>query len=138
MLNFPHFQAAVGSSPQQKKFFVCIYSDSYMSKPDQIWQFYVHALQRVDVNCVEGQSTRLSIILRYSQAKCKFSAYVYYICIAILFIWVECKDMHAILEVNEIQHFHFNFRHLLECNTTFPQFVISTFVFAAYLFIVSL
>ena len=72
-----------------------------MSKPDQIWQFYVHALQRVDVNCVEGQSTRLSLILRYSQAKCSFSAYVYYIGIAILFIWLECKDMPTILEVNE-------------------------------------
>ena len=50
-----------------------------MSKPDQIWQFYVHALQRVDVNCVEGQSTRLSLILRYSQAKYSFSAYVYFV-----------------------------------------------------------
>ena len=71
-----------------------------MSKPDQIWQFYVHALQRVDVNCVEGQSTRLSLILRYPQAKCSFSAYVYYKRIAILFIKLICKDWPAVLEVN--------------------------------------
>ncbi|XP_067947285.1 nephrocystin-4-like [Watersipora subatra] len=45
-------QAAVGSSPQQKRFFICIYSDPIMSKPDQIWQFYVHALQRVNRHAV--------------------------------------------------------------------------------------
>ncbi|KAF6016808.1 NPHP4 [Bugula neritina] len=61
-------KAAVGASPQQKKFFVCIYSDMFMSKPDQIWQFYVHALQRVDVGCVEGQTTRISLILRGTQS----------------------------------------------------------------------
>lgn len=56
-------------SPQQRKFFVCIYSDPFLSKPDQIWQFYVHALQRVDVGCVQGQTTRMSLILRSVEQK---------------------------------------------------------------------
>ncbi|XP_071945028.1 nephrocystin-4-like [Antedon mediterranea] len=61
-------KVACGSSPEIKKFFVLIYSTPYLSRPLQTWQFYIHSLQRVDVNSVEGQTSRFSLILRGTQA----------------------------------------------------------------------
>ena len=57
-------QVACGASPAVKRFFVAMYVDAYLSRPLQIWQFYVHAMQRVDVTCVEGQTSRFTLILR--------------------------------------------------------------------------
>ena len=57
-------QVACGSSATTKRFFVAVYQDKYLAKPIQIWQFYVHALQRVDVACIEGQTSRFTLILR--------------------------------------------------------------------------
>ncbi|GFO41876.1 nephrocystin-4, partial [Plakobranchus ocellatus] len=67
----PHdifMKVALSASPQIKRFFVCAYIDPFLSRPAQIWQCYVHALQRVDVTCVEGQSTHVSLLLRGTQA----------------------------------------------------------------------
>ncbi|XP_069120570.1 nephrocystin-4-like isoform X2 [Argopecten irradians] len=61
-------KVALGPSPQSKRFFVAMYFDPFMSRPVQIWQFYVHALQRVDVACVEGQTSRFDLLLRGTQA----------------------------------------------------------------------
>ncbi|XP_070560469.1 nephrocystin-4-like isoform X2 [Ptychodera flava] len=61
-------KVACGASPSIKKFFVIIYADQFLSRPLQTWQFYVHALQRVDVSSVEGQTSRFSLILRGTQA----------------------------------------------------------------------
>ncbi|XP_062617587.1 nephrocystin-4-like [Saccostrea cucullata] len=61
-------KAALGASPQIKHFYVCIYSDPFLSHPVQIWQFYLHALQKVDVTCVEGQTSRFNLLLRGTQA----------------------------------------------------------------------
>ncbi|XP_045161165.2 nephrocystin-4-like isoform X2 [Mercenaria mercenaria] len=58
----------LGASPQIKKFFMAVYLDPFMARPIQIWQFYVHALQRVDVSAVEGQTSRFSLLLRGTQA----------------------------------------------------------------------
>lgn len=58
----------LGASPQIKRFFMAVYLDPFMAKPIQIWQFYVHALQRVDVSCVEGQTSRFSLLLRGTQS----------------------------------------------------------------------
>ncbi|KAL4221030.1 Nephrocystin-4 [Mactra antiquata] len=58
----------LGASPQIKRFFMAVYLDPFMARPIQIWQFYVHALQRVDVSCVEGQTSRFSLLLRGTQA----------------------------------------------------------------------
>lgn len=44
---------------------MALYTDAYLSKPLQIWQVYTHALQRVDVTCVEGQTSRFALLLRY-------------------------------------------------------------------------
>ncbi|XP_019367155.1 PREDICTED: nephrocystin-4 isoform X1 [Gavialis gangeticus] len=68
-------KVAGGPSPQIKKFFVAIYTDAWLATPLQIWQFYLHSLQRVDVSCVTGQLTRLSLVLRGTQAIRKVKAY---------------------------------------------------------------
>uniref|UniRef100_H9GDH8 Nephrocystin 4 n=1 Tax=Anolis carolinensis TaxID=28377 RepID=H9GDH8_ANOCA len=49
--------------------------DPWLAAPTQIWQFYLHSLQRVDVSCVTGQLTRLSLLLRGTQSLRKVQAY---------------------------------------------------------------
>ncbi|XP_060057306.1 nephrocystin-4 isoform X2 [Erinaceus europaeus] len=68
-------KVASGPSPETKDFFVSIYADRWLATPVQIWQVYVHSLQRVDVSCVTGQSTRLSLVLRGTQAVRKVRAF---------------------------------------------------------------
>uniref|UniRef100_A0A672GQF1 Nephrocystin 4 n=1 Tax=Salarias fasciatus TaxID=181472 RepID=A0A672GQF1_SALFA len=55
-------------SPHIKMFFVMVFTDEWMAAPSQIWQIYVHFLERVDVSCVTGQRSRQSVILRGRQA----------------------------------------------------------------------
>ncbi|XP_042334258.1 nephrocystin-4 isoform X2 [Sceloporus undulatus] len=68
-------KVAGGPSPQIKRFFLAIYMDPWLATPTQIWQFYLHSLQRIDVSCVTGQLTRLSLVLRGTQALRKVKAY---------------------------------------------------------------
>ena len=56
---------ACGAAGQVKRFYIVIYMDMAMSRPLVIWQIYVHAMQRVDVAAVEGQTTRLTLMLRW-------------------------------------------------------------------------
>ncbi|XP_035881118.1 nephrocystin-4 isoform X2 [Phyllostomus discolor] len=60
-------KVASGPSPETKDFFVAIYRDRWLAAPAQIWQVHLHSLQRVDVSCVAGQRTRLSLVLRGTQ-----------------------------------------------------------------------
>uniref|UniRef100_A0A3B4XH39 Nephrocystin 4 n=1 Tax=Seriola lalandi dorsalis TaxID=1841481 RepID=A0A3B4XH39_SERLL len=55
-------------SPHIKMFFVMVFTDKWMAAPSQIWQIYVHFLERVDVSCVTGQRTCQSLVLRGKQA----------------------------------------------------------------------
>uniref|UniRef100_A0A8P0SZG7 Nephrocystin 4 n=2 Tax=Canis lupus familiaris TaxID=9615 RepID=A0A8P0SZG7_CANLF len=57
-------KVASGPSPESRDFFVAVYADRWLATPIQIWQVYLHSLQRVDVSCVTGQRTRLSLVLR--------------------------------------------------------------------------
>ncbi|XP_016069018.1 PREDICTED: nephrocystin-4, partial [Miniopterus natalensis] len=57
-------KVASGPSPESKDFIVSIYMDRWLATPVQIWQVHLHSLQRVDVSCVTGQRTRLSLVLR--------------------------------------------------------------------------
>ncbi|XP_039611926.1 nephrocystin-4 isoform X1 [Polypterus senegalus] len=68
-------KVAAGPSPQIKKFFIIIYTDPWMAVPFQIWQLYIHFLQRIDVSCVIGQTSRLSLVLRGTQAVRKVRCY---------------------------------------------------------------
>uniref|UniRef100_U3K4Z2 Nephrocystin 4 n=1 Tax=Ficedula albicollis TaxID=59894 RepID=U3K4Z2_FICAL len=68
-------KVAGGPSPQIKKFFVAIYMDTWLAAPVQIWQFYLHSLQRLDVSCTAGQLTRLSLLLRGTAAPRRVQAF---------------------------------------------------------------
>ncbi|NXB88901.1 NPHP4 protein, partial [Vidua chalybeata] len=68
-------KVAGGPSPQIKKFFVAIYTDAWLAAPVQIWQFYLHSLQRLDVACMAGQLTRLSLLLRGTAAPRRVQAF---------------------------------------------------------------
>lgn len=46
-----------------------------MAAPSQIWQIYVHFLERVDVSCVTGQQSCQSLVLRGKQAIRKVKCY---------------------------------------------------------------
>ncbi|XP_069730640.1 nephrocystin-4 isoform X1 [Phaenicophaeus curvirostris] len=68
-------KVAGGPSPQIKKFFVAIYMDAWLAAPVQIWQFYLHSLQRLDVSCMAGQLARLSLLLRGTPAPRRVRAF---------------------------------------------------------------
>ncbi|XP_075293495.1 nephrocystin-4 isoform X2 [Opisthocomus hoazin] len=68
-------KVAGGPSPQIKKFFVAIYMDAWLAAPAQIWQFYLHSLQRLDVSCTAGQLARLSLLLRGTPAPRRVRAF---------------------------------------------------------------
>ncbi|KAM9786039.1 nephrocystin-4 [Neosynchiropus ocellatus] len=55
-------------SPHVKMFFVMVFIDRWRLAPSQIWQIYVHFLERVDVSCVTGQQVCQSLVLRGKQA----------------------------------------------------------------------
>ncbi|XP_063799507.1 nephrocystin-4 isoform X2 [Pseudophryne corroboree] len=68
-------KVAGGPSPQIKNFFVALYTDPWLAAPIQIWQIYVHSLKRVDISCVTGQLTQMSLVLRGTQVVRKVRAY---------------------------------------------------------------
>ncbi|XP_051027524.1 nephrocystin-4 [Acomys russatus] len=68
-------KVASGPSPEMKDFFVIIYADRWLAVPVQTWQVCLHSLQRVDVSCVAGQLTRLSLVLRGTQTVRKVRAF---------------------------------------------------------------
>ncbi|XP_053704783.1 nephrocystin-4 isoform X2 [Synchiropus splendidus] len=55
-------------SPHVKMFFVMVFTDKWKAAPSQIWQVYVHFLERVDISCVTGQQICSSLVLRGKQA----------------------------------------------------------------------
>nr|XP_045005967.1 nephrocystin-4 isoform X3 [Jaculus jaculus] len=68
-------KVASGPSPEVRDFFVVIYADRWLAVPVQTWQVCLHSLQRVDVSCVAGQLTRLSLVLRGTQTVRKVRAF---------------------------------------------------------------
>ncbi|XP_076421881.1 nephrocystin-4 isoform X1 [Peromyscus maniculatus bairdii] len=68
-------KVASGPSPEIKDFFVIIYADRWLAEPVQTWQVCLHSLKRVDVSCVAGQLTRLSLVLRGTQTVRKVRAF---------------------------------------------------------------
>ncbi|KAM6173227.1 nephrocystin-4 [Erethizon dorsatum] len=68
-------KVASGPSPEIKDFFVVTYMDRWLATPVQTWQVCLHSLQRVDVSCVAGQMTRLSLVLRGTQTVRKVRAF---------------------------------------------------------------
>ncbi|XP_010626139.1 nephrocystin-4 isoform X3 [Fukomys damarensis] len=68
-------KVASGRSPEIKDFFVIVYADRWLAEPVQTWQVCLHSLQRVDVSCIAGQMTRLSLVLRGTQTVRKVRAF---------------------------------------------------------------
>ncbi|XP_061760784.1 nephrocystin-4 isoform X2 [Nerophis ophidion] len=62
-------------SPNVKMFYVMVFTDEWMAAPSQIWQIYVHFMERVDVKCVTGQRSRQSLVLRGRQAARKVKCF---------------------------------------------------------------
>ncbi|KAJ8016670.1 hypothetical protein DPEC_G00009660 [Dallia pectoralis] len=62
-------------SSQIRTFFITVFTDKWLAVPVQIWQVYVHFLQRVDISCVTGQRTCQSLVLRGTQALRKVQCY---------------------------------------------------------------
>uniref|UniRef100_A0A672NJE6 Nephrocystin 4 n=1 Tax=Sinocyclocheilus grahami TaxID=75366 RepID=A0A672NJE6_SINGR len=54
-------------SPQIRKFFITIFTDPWLASPVQIWQVYVHYLQRMDLSCVCGTLSWHSLVLHGTQ-----------------------------------------------------------------------
>lgn len=54
-------------------FFFC--RDKWRAVPSQVWQIYVHFLERVDVSCVTGQRSCQSLVLRGKQAVRKIKCF---------------------------------------------------------------
>lgn len=52
-----------------------MHRDAWLAAPVQIWQFYLHSLQRLDVACTAGQLTRLSLLLRGTAAPRRVRAF---------------------------------------------------------------
>ncbi|EDV24308.1 uncharacterized protein TRIADDRAFT_26181, partial [Trichoplax adhaerens] len=57
-------KVACSQSPSVKRFYLLLFSDNYLSRPIQTWQFFIHAQQRVDICATEGQTLKQSLILR--------------------------------------------------------------------------
>uniref|UniRef100_A0A1A8R147 Nephronophthisis 4 n=1 Tax=Nothobranchius rachovii TaxID=451742 RepID=A0A1A8R147_9TELE len=62
-------------SPHIKMFFVMVFTDRRMAAPSQIWQVYVHFLERVDISCVTGQRSCQSLVLRGKQTTRKIKCF---------------------------------------------------------------
>ncbi|XP_061830665.1 nephrocystin-4 isoform X2 [Nerophis lumbriciformis] len=62
-------------SPNIKMFYVMVFTDEWMAAPSQIWQVYVHFMERVDVKCVTGQRSCQSLVLRGRQAARKVKCF---------------------------------------------------------------
>ncbi|XP_076356709.1 nephrocystin-4-like isoform X2 [Tachypleus tridentatus] len=59
-----YVKASCGNSGSKKRFYIFVYSDSYLSQPVQTWEVWVHPQRRVDLSCVIGQSMQTSLIIR--------------------------------------------------------------------------
>lgn len=68
-------KAPCGQSPSVRRFYLALYNDSVIANPIQIWQFYVHSLQKVYINTVLGQTTRLALVLKGTQSTRKVKCY---------------------------------------------------------------
>ncbi|XP_055079137.1 nephrocystin-4-like [Periophthalmus magnuspinnatus] len=62
-------------SPLVRMFFVMVYTDKWMAAPSQVWQVYVHFLERVDMSVVSGQKSCQSLVLRGKQTVRKLRCY---------------------------------------------------------------
>ncbi|KAJ3322199.1 Nephrocystin-4 [Boothiomyces sp. JEL0866] len=58
------FKFKTGNSIEVQNLFFVLYQDKYCSNVSAIWKICIHTVKRVDVNCIYGQSNRLSLVVR--------------------------------------------------------------------------
>lgn len=72
----PGFSVVVGLLPSPALVTAsALRRDRWLATPVQVWRVHLHSLQRVDVSCVTGQRTRLSVVLRGTQAVRRVQAF---------------------------------------------------------------
>uniref|UniRef100_A0A8C6UFG7 Nephrocystin 4 n=1 Tax=Neogobius melanostomus TaxID=47308 RepID=A0A8C6UFG7_9GOBI len=64
-----------GPSPHVRVFSIMVYTDKWTAAPSQVWQVYVHFLERVDMSVVSGQRSCQSLVLRGKQNMRKLRCY---------------------------------------------------------------
>ncbi len=42
-----------------------MYPDGFLHKPINVWQLQIHAVKRLDVTCIQYQTTTSTLLLRY-------------------------------------------------------------------------
>jgi len=53
------------NAPTVNSFLVFMYADGYLHKPITVWQFQIHAVKRLDLTCVQFQTTTATLLLRF-------------------------------------------------------------------------
>jgi nephrocystin-4 len=54
----------VGGAPDVVHFYVLVYLDRLMARPVEVWQVFVHALRKVDMRAMIGQTSQASVVVR--------------------------------------------------------------------------
>ncbi|XP_063710601.1 nephrocystin-4-like [Symsagittifera roscoffensis] len=63
-----NIKTLTGPSPSVKKFYVSVYEGEFRLAPTQTWMFVIESLKRCDVQCVAGQASRFSLVIKGSGA----------------------------------------------------------------------
>ena len=58
------FKAASHSAPTVNSFLVFMYADGFLHRPINVWQFQIHAVKRLDLTCIQYQTTTATLLLR--------------------------------------------------------------------------
>ncbi|KAK9823703.1 hypothetical protein WJX72_004791 [[Myrmecia] bisecta] len=53
-----------GGAPETSQFYLVLYRDAFRLQPVAVWLVYVHALRRVDLTGMVGQSSQSSVVVR--------------------------------------------------------------------------
>ncbi|CAF0762294.1 unnamed protein product [Rotaria sordida] len=57
-------KAATHNAPTVNSFLVFMYADGFLHKPINVWQFQIHAVKRLDLTCIQYQTTTSTLLLR--------------------------------------------------------------------------
>eukprot|EP01116_Phalansterium_solitarium_P021972 TRINITY_DN7072_c0_g1_i1.p1 TRINITY_DN7072_c0_g1~~TRINITY_DN7072_c0_g1_i1.p1 ORF type:complete len:1412 (+),score=481.36 TRINITY_DN7072_c0_g1_i1:87-4322(+) len=59
-----YFKYRCGPSPEVSRFYILLYNDQHKTQLFETWQIFVHALQRLDLTGIVGQTTKGTLLLR--------------------------------------------------------------------------
>ncbi|CAM4766790.1 unnamed protein product [Rotaria magnacalcarata] len=57
-------KAATHNAPTVNGFLVFMYADGFLHRPINVWQFQIHAVKRLDLSCIQYQTTTSTLLLR--------------------------------------------------------------------------